>query len=121
VVKTDQLTKGQNKMTNITIKINFNGDSIEKRYETEISTHEILSDSKISNFLGFDPARVTTYIDGTEFNGRLTDGDIIDIVTKSSTKGSEFFLTCGVLASELSEKTGKSFFFHYFQLIETSI
>ena len=108
-------------MTNITITINFNGDSITRKFENEISTHEILSDSKISNFLGFDPTRVTTYIDGIEFNGRLTDGDTIDIVTKSSTKGSEFFLACGVLASELSEKTGKSFFYHYFELIETSI
>ena len=108
----------------ITITINFNGDSISKKFELEnIHTSDILNNSQISGFLGFDPQRVTTYLQGVEYVGQLTDGDTIDIVTKASTKGKgdDFFYVCGVKASELSEKTGKSFFFHYFQLIENSL
>ena len=104
------------------ITINFNGDSITKKFESEtISTMEILDNSQISGFLGFDSQRVTTYLDGIEYVGLLSDGDEISIVTKSSTKGSEFFLACGVEADRLSNLTGKSFFFHYFQLIENSL
>ena len=106
----------------ITITINFNGDSISKKFESEnITTMDILNNSQISGFLGFDSGRVTTYLQGVEYVGQLTDGDTIDIVTKASTKGHDFFYVCGVKASELSEKTGKSFFFHYFQLIENSL
>jgi hypothetical protein len=106
----------------ITITINFNGDSITKKFDSEnVSTIEILNNSNISGFLGFDSQRVTTYLDGVEYVGQLTDGDTIDIVTKASTKGHDFFYTCGIMASELSEKTGKSFFYHYFQLIENSL
>lgn len=105
-----------------TIKINFNGDSITKKFDSEIvSTSDILNNSQISGFLGFDAQRVTTYLNGVEYSGLLEDLDTIDIVTKASTKGHDFFYTCGVKASELSEKTGKSFFFHYFQLIENSL
>ena len=103
------------------ITINFNGDSITKKFESEVSTIEILNNSQISGFLGFDAQRVTTYLDGVEYVGQLTDGDSIDIVTKSSTKGSEFFLACGIEADRLSNIDGKSFFFHYFQLIENQI
>lgn len=103
----------------ITIKINFNGDSITKKFEGQVSTSDILNNSQISGFLGFDAQRVTTYLNGVEYVGQLEDLDSIDIVTKSSTKG--FFYDCGIKASELSEKTGKSFFYHYFQLIENSL
>lgn len=107
----------------ITITINFNGDSISKKFESEnITTMDILNNPQISGFLGFDSSRVTTYLQGVEYIGQLTDGDTIDIVTKASTKGKGIdFYTCGIMASELSEKTGKSFFFHYFQLIENSL
>jgi hypothetical protein len=106
---------------NITIK--FNGDMVTRTYEAEnVTTSEILRDTKISNFLGFDSQRVVCYLEGMEYTGLLQDGDSIDIVTKSSTKGtSEFFYQCAHEASELSEIDGRSFFFHYFRLIENSI
>ena len=106
----------------ITITINFNGDSITKKFESEnVTTIEILNNSNISGFLGFDSQRVTTYLDGIEYTGLLSDGDEISIVTKSSTKGHDFFLSCGIEADRLSNLDGKSFFYHYFQLIENSI
>ena len=116
------LTNKDNK-TMITITINFNGDSITKKFESEnISTMDILNNSQISGFLGFDAQRVTTYLQGVEYVGQLTDSDIVDIVTKASTKGkNEFFYLCGVEADRLSNLDGKSFFYHYFQLIENSL
>ena len=69
-------------MANVTIK--FGVDSVTKNYS---STQDILSDSGLASFLGFDSSRVDTYVNGSSYNGVLDDGDVVVLNTKANTKG----------------------------------
>ena len=69
-------------MAQVTIK--FGMDSVTKHYNT---TNEVLSDSGLASFLGFDASRVDTYVNGSAHTGQLQDGDVVVLNTKANTKG----------------------------------
>lgn len=69
-------------MAQVTVK--FGMDSVSKHYN---NTSEILSDNGLASFLGFDSSRVETYVNGSQYNGVLDDGDVVVLNTKANTKG----------------------------------